>query len=172
MYDRSTVAFAVNMLTVTLSGLPATVDPAAASMIDAADKGVLVSVNVAAASPFATAETEYCPATVLAANTGAVATPLLPLATDALTPPPANVPLAPLVGALKTTVVPGTALPNPSLTFADSAVANAASSSAVCPDPALAPTVAAAAGDSLTVCVACNAEFTVSAAVIVCEPLV
>src|SRR5271165_383267 len=121
MYDRSAVAFAVNTLTVTLRGLPATADPPTASVIDAADREVLVSVNVAATSPVTVAETEYGPAAALAVNTGAVAIPVLPVATDALTPltVPANAPLAPLDGALKTTVVPGTAFPNPSLTFAD-----------------------------------------------------
>jgi hypothetical protein len=55
---------------------------------------------------------------VLAVNAGAVAIPLLPVATDALTFPPANMPLGPLDGAVKTMAVPGTALPNASLTFA------------------------------------------------------
>src|SRR5580658_1775687 len=123
-------------------------------------------------NPCNAADTEYAPAVLLAVNPGAVATPVLPVATEALTPAPANVPLAPLDGALKTTVAPGTTLPNASLTFAVSVVVNSAPSSAVCPDPAPAATVAAAAGDSTTVCVACSAEFPVSLAVIDCEPLV
>ena len=133
----------------------------------------MVRANVTAVSPSTAADTEYCPAVLLAVKAGAVATPLLPVATEALLLPPANVPLAPLegAGAVKTTVVPGTEFPKLSLTFADSVVVNADPSFAVCPDPALRVIVAAAAGVTVMVCEARSADASVSVAVIDCDPL-
>ena len=55
----------------------------------------------------------------------------------------ANVPLAPLPGAVNVTVTPLTGLPPASFTVACSAVANAALMVALCPEPAVAVTLAA-----------------------------
>src|SRR5580658_2224282 len=123
-------------------------------------------------NPCNAADTEYAPAVRLAVNPGAVATPVLPVATEALTPAPANVP----PGAA------GRRAENHSRTrnniaervadFCRERGCEFRSFERRLSGPAPAATVAAAAGDSTTVCVACSAEFPVSLAVIDCEPLV
>jgi hypothetical protein len=54
----------------------------------------------------------------LAVKTEAVATPVLFAVAVVVTLPPANVPLAPLDGAVKVTVTFGTTFPEPSFTVA------------------------------------------------------
>jgi hypothetical protein len=76
----------------------------------------------------------------LAVNAGATAIPLVPVITLAPADPPANVPLAPLVGAAKITVTPLTGFPLPSVMVACSAVANAVLTVALCGVPPLAAT--------------------------------
>ena len=61
-----------------------------------------------------------------AVNTGDVATPELLVCTAAVADPPANVPLAPLAGAVNVTVAPDTGFPPASVTVATSGFANAA----------------------------------------------
>jgi hypothetical protein len=69
-------------------------------------------------TPGTVAVTVYDPAAELAVNVGAVATPEASVATLAVAAPPANVPLAPVLGAVKVTVTPETRLPPPSFTVA------------------------------------------------------
>ena len=76
----------------------------------------------------------------LAVNVGAVATPLLLVV--AVFTPPANVPPAPALGAVKVTVTPPTGLLPPSTTMACSAVPNAVLTVALCGVPAVAETLA------------------------------
>ncbi len=56
----------------------------------------------------------------MAVNTGEVAMPDVLVATVAVAPPPAKVPLAPEAGALNTTLMPAIPLPPESLTVATS----------------------------------------------------
>ena len=71
----------------------------------------------------------------------AVATPLEPVVAVAVIKPLANVPLAPLAGAVKVTISFATGLPEPSCTLAESAVPKAVLMAADCPDPAFAASV-------------------------------
>jgi hypothetical protein len=80
----------------------------------------------------------------LAVNTGAVATPLLLVVAVAVAPVPANVPLAPLAGAVNVTVTPLKGLLPASFTVACSAVVNAVLTVALCGVPAVAVTLAGA----------------------------
>src|SRR4051812_31106198 len=73
--------------------------------------------------PGAVAATLYLPATVFAANARAVAMPLLSVV--AVFMPPAKLPLAPVVGAMKVTTIPGTGLPLLSFTRTCNALPNA-----------------------------------------------
>jgi hypothetical protein len=88
--------------------------------------------------------TVYPPVVPLAVNTGAVATPEALVVTIAVLDPPANVPLAPLAGAVKVTVAPETAFPNASVTVAARLVAKAVWMAALCGVPAVAVIAAAA----------------------------
>jgi len=80
----------------------------------------------------------------LAENTAEVATPLLSVV--AVFTPPANVPLAPLDGAVKVTVTPLTALPPLSLTVATRGAAKAVLMVALCGVPLVAAIEAAGPG--------------------------
>ena len=79
---------------------------------------------------------------MLAVKTAAVATPEA-LVMDVLTPP-ANMPLAPLVGAVNVTVTPLTGLFDASFTVACSAVVNAVLTVELCGVPAVAEMLDAA----------------------------
>jgi hypothetical protein len=81
---------------------------------------------------------------LLAVKTAAVATPWALVV--AVFTPPANVPLAPLDGAVKVTVTPLTALLDASLTVACSCVVKAVLMEALCGVPAVAATLAGAPG--------------------------
>src|SRR5260370_8170524 len=87
--------------------------------------GRLVSEKLAGVTTPATdAVTLYGPpAVAFAVNTAEVATPLAFVV--AVFTPPANVPLAPLAGALNVTATPTTGLPPPSFTVATTAAPNA-----------------------------------------------
>jgi hypothetical protein len=87
----------------------------------------------AVAREFALALTEYLPDTVFAVNTGEVAKPCALVM--AVLPEQANVPLAPVPGALKVTTTPETGLPPESRTVAASGWANGFVTTAVCGVP-------------------------------------
>jgi hypothetical protein len=87
-------------------------------------------------SEFAVATTAYRPDTVFAVNTCEVAKPCAFVI--AVFPEHANVPLAPLVGALKVTRTPDTGFPPESFTVATSGWANAFVTTAVWCDPLVA----------------------------------
>ena len=78
---------------------------------------------------------------LLAVKTGAVATPLVFVV--AVFTPPANVPLAPLVGAVNVTTTPLTGLFPESVTVATNGAPNAVLIVALCPDPLVTTTFAA-----------------------------
>jgi hypothetical protein len=75
-----------------------------------------------------------------AVNTADVATPLLLVV--AVFTPPANVPLAPVAGAVNVTVTPDTGLPPLSFTVATSGAPNAVLIAALCGVPLVAVTLA------------------------------
>ena len=77
------------------------------------------------------------PALPFAVNTGAVATPLPFVATFAVVTLPGNVPLGPLPGAVKVTVIPLIGLPD-SVTVACSCVGKAVLGAVLCGVPAVA----------------------------------
>ena len=77
----------------------------------------------------------------LAVKTAAVATPLAFV--DAVFTPPANVPLAPLPGAVNVTTTPLTGLFPASVTVATNDDVNAALIVALCPEPLVTTTFAA-----------------------------
>jgi len=112
----------------------------------AAAPAVFVRLNVPEVAPVAEAATLYEPATVLAVNAVAMATPLEFVEAVVVFVPLANVPLAPLAGAVNVTDTFGTRFPSLSFTVACSKVANAVPTVAPCPDPAVAVIVAAAPG--------------------------
>jgi hypothetical protein len=113
----SAVAKAVPV--VALCGVP----PVAAML--AGGPGLLVKLKLAgAATPVTLAATVYPPAMALAVNAGAVATPLLLVGAVAVSEVP-NLPLAPLLGAVKITFTAFSGLPLASVTVAWRAVANA-----------------------------------------------
>jgi hypothetical protein len=70
--------------------------------------------------------------------TGEVATPAAFVLAEAVFEPPANVPLAPLVGALNVTVVPATGLPKESATVACNGLGKAVFTVVVCGVPPVA----------------------------------
>ena len=74
----------------------------------------------------------------MAVNVDAVAIPLEFVVAFTLVELFANLPLAPLPGAVKVTVAPLTGLPPESFTVACSAVVNAVLMVALCPEPAVA----------------------------------
>jgi hypothetical protein len=90
---------------------------------------------------------------LFAVNTAAVATPEAFVV--AVFTPPANVPLAPLPGAVKVTVTPLTRLPKESLTVACNCTANAVFTVPLCGVPAVAVMLAAAPATLLNVKLAC-----------------
>jgi hypothetical protein len=97
--------------------------------------GALVRLKLAPLAPVADALTDYPPALLLAVNVLAVACPSLPVVAVVVAVPLTNVPEAPLPGALKVTLTPGTGLPAESVTCATNAPANALPTVADCPDP-------------------------------------
>ena len=105
-------------------------------------------------------------------NAGAVAMPVVSVATVAVLTPPAKVPLAPVVGAVKVIEIAGIAFPKASVTFASSAVANISPGFAVCPEPAKAMMDEAGPAETLKVCVAVSNGCWISVTVRVCVPLV
>src|SRR5690242_9286164 len=107
----------------------------------AAGPAVFVSEKFAEVAPGTLATTLYGPPAVpFAVNVVDVATPLAFVA--AVFTPPANVPLAPLVGAVNVTTTPLTGLFAASRTVACSCVANAVLIAALCGVPAVAVTLA------------------------------
>src|SRR4029077_20804965 len=109
----------------------------------AAAPAVLVKAKFAFVATLLTdAATLYEPAVVFAVKAVAVATPLALVFTLTVLTPPANVPLAPLAGAVNVTEAPETGLPPLSFTVACRAVANAALTVALCGVPAVAVMVA------------------------------
>jgi hypothetical protein len=108
----------------------------------AAGPAVLLNEKFAEVAPVALATTLYGPPTVaFAVNVAEVATPLAFVV--AVFTPPANVPLAPLVGAVNVTNTPLTGLFPASVTVATKAAANAELTVAFCPDPLVTTTLAA-----------------------------
>src|SRR6266545_226897 len=98
---------------------------------------VLVSANVAGVdTPAVVAATWYEPVVLVAVKVGAVAMPFAPVVASAVAPVPANVPLAPLVGAANVTLTPLTGLPPASVASAASATGNAVPVAADWPLPA------------------------------------
>ena len=83
------------------------------------------------------AVTLYIPVVKLAVKAGAVATPLLSVVTVAAVPPPANVPLAPVDGAVNVTPTPLNP-PEGSVTVAFKAVTKVLPTLMLCPLPAVA----------------------------------
>jgi len=78
---------------------------------------------------------------LLAVNSAEVATPLAFVV--AVFTPPANVPLAPLPGAVNVTTTPLTGLFPESVTVATNGAPNAVLIAALCPDPLVTATLAA-----------------------------
>ncbi len=117
--------------------------PAVAVMLAGAPAR-LVNEKFADVAPVALATTLYGPPTVaFAVNVAEVATPLALLV--AVFTPPAKVPLAPLPGAVNVTNTPLTGLFPASVTVATKGAANAVLIAALCPDPLVTTTLAAAA---------------------------
>jgi len=125
----TTRAAAKAMLTVALWP-----DPLVTATLAAAP-AVFVSEKFAAvATPDTVAATLYGPpAVLLAVNVADAATPLALVV--AVFTPPANVPLAPLPGAVNVTTTPLTGLFPESVTVATKAAANAVLIVALCPEP-------------------------------------
>ena len=109
----------------------------------AAGPAVLVKAKFAGvATPDAVADTVYVPAVPFAVKTAAVAKPLAFVV--AVFTPPANVPLAPVRGALNVTVMPFTGLVNASWTITCMFKANADPTCALCGVPTVVAIVEAA----------------------------
>ena len=87
-------------------------------------------------TPETDAVTVYAPAVPLAVNTADVATPLAFV--SAVFTPPANVPLAPVPGAVNVTVTPDIGFPLPSFTVATNGAANAVFTVVLCGVPLVA----------------------------------
>jgi hypothetical protein len=110
--------------------------PAVAAMV-AASPGMFVRLKLAGVvTPVALAVTVYAPVTKLAVKAGAMAIPVLLVV--AVFTPLANVPLAPLLGAVKVTVAPTIGLLLASFSVACSGVANAELIIALCGVPPVA----------------------------------
>jgi hypothetical protein len=106
----------------------------------AAAPAVFVRLKLAGVvAPVAVAVTEYAPAAVFAVNTCEVATPLELVVSVSVAPgvEVANVPLAPVAGAVKVTLTPLDGVPF-SVTVAASGFANATPTAALCPPPLVA----------------------------------
>jgi len=102
----------------------------------------LVNEKFAEVAPVALATTVYGPpAVAFAVNVAEVATPLVFVV--AVFAPPANVPLAPLPGAVNVTTTPLTGLFEASVTVATKGAPNAVLIAALCPDPLVTATFAA-----------------------------
>ena len=128
------------VLIAALCGVP----PVAVTL--AAAPARLVSVKFAEVAPVALATTLYGPPAVpFAVNVEDVATPLALVVAVVVAVPFANVPLAPLPGAVNVTVTPLTGLFDASRTVACRAVANAVLIAVLCGVPAVAVIVAAVA---------------------------
>ena len=114
-------------------------------MIVAATFGELVSEKFVEVAPVALATTLYGPpAVAFAVNVEDVATPLAFVVAVVIAVPFANVPLAPLPGAENVTTTPPTGLLPASVTVATSGAPNAVLIGALCPDPLVTVTFAAA----------------------------
>jgi hypothetical protein len=101
-----------------------------------------VNVKFADVAPVALPTTLYGPPTVaFAVNIAEVATPLVFVV--AVFAPPANVPLAPLVGGVNVTSTPLTGLFPASVTVATKGAPNAVLITALCPEPLVTATLAA-----------------------------
>jgi hypothetical protein len=110
----------------------------------AAGPTVFVSEKLAEVEPVALATTLYGPpAVAFAVNVAEVATPLAFVV--AVFTPPANVPLAPLVGAVNVTNTPLTGLFPASVTVATKGATNAVLIAVLCPDPLVTTTLAGGA---------------------------
>jgi hypothetical protein len=108
----------------------------------AAGPVVFVNEKFAEVAPDALATTKYGPPAVLfAVNVADVATPLAFVV--AVFTPPANVPLAPLPGAVNVTTTPLTGLFPASVTVATNGAPNAVLIVALCPDPLVTATLVA-----------------------------
>jgi hypothetical protein len=115
--------------------------PAVAAML-AGGPARLVREKFAEVAPVALATTLYAPPAVeFAVNVIEVATPLAFVV--AVFTPPANVPLAPVPGAVNVTTTPLTGLFPASVTVATSGAVNAALIVALCPEPLVTVTFAA-----------------------------
>ena len=88
-----------------------------------------------AANDVTLATTVYVPPVPLAVKAGAAAMPELLVSTLTLITPPANVPEAPLAGAVKVTPTPWTGLPEPPLAKTLNAVENAVFAKVFCDVP-------------------------------------
>jgi len=112
------------LLIVALCGVPEV-----AAMVAGAPALLVREKEAFVDTPVTEAVTLYAPATVLAVNAAAVATPLELVVAVTVVPlfvPPVNAPLAPLPGEVKVTVAPLTRFPLASFTVAARFVANAA----------------------------------------------
>jgi hypothetical protein len=110
--------------------------PAVAVTLDGAP-GLFVRLKLAGvATPLTVAVTVKVPAVLLAVNTAEIATPLAFVV--AVFTPPANVPLAPLAGAVKVTSIPGMPLLLASFTVACNVLAYAVLIVAFCGVPVVA----------------------------------
>jgi len=115
-------------------------EPLVTTTLDAGP-GVFVNEKFAEVAPVALATTLYGPpATLLEVNTAEVATPLAFVV--AVFAPPAKVPLAPLVGAVKVTTTPLTGLFPESVTVATSGAVKAVLITALWPEPLVTATLA------------------------------
>ena len=88
----------------------------------------------------------------------AVAMPVVSVEIVTALTPPAKVPLAPVVGAVKVIEIPEIGFPKASVTSASSAVGNVVPGVVVCPEPAKAMMDEAGPADTVTVCVAVSVD--------------
>jgi hypothetical protein len=132
----SWTATAAEKVPVPVAGMLA---PEAGCVVNAslvAAPGEFVAVKFVDVAPVAAAVIEYPePATVLAVNVPALAWPPDAVVAVVVAVEFANVPDAPLEGAVNVTVTPGTGFPWASLTIATSWLANAVPTVAVWPEP-------------------------------------
>lgn len=113
------------------------------AVTDAATPALFVKLKVAGVdTPAAVALTVYVPAVLLAVNAAEVATPFASVV--AVLTPPANVPLAPVLGAVKVTVTPLTGLDELSFTVTTKGAENAPLTATLCEAPLVAVIDAAA----------------------------
>ena len=122
----------------------AAVDGCAVKMSCVAGPALLVRLKLAGVALPAVAVTVYAPDFVLAVKLLEVAWPSPPVLAVVLLAALAKLPDAPVVGAVKVTVVPGTGLPYWSVTLAVRAVVKAVFIAAAWPEPDTAATLAGA----------------------------